>query len=130
LPRTVDLRQEFRDGTKDKVAVAIDDGTNGPEHLVSVCFKEFNEAAKRLLYEDEELFQQFSLCVKGNTQFYWDGVVAEIPQKERTTDRFYEAQKELLKAVVGPNQRDIIRAWVEFDLRNPRTLSPSSISPA
>ena len=111
--RQVKLTQEYQDGTHKEIKVPIDDGSKGPEYLIMVVMDEFDDAAEELDYTNDELFINFARVLKGNTKFLWQNVIDGLTDAQKTTARFKQAKKELIQAIVGPNQRNIMKSWLQ-----------------
>lgn len=122
--RTVALVQVWDNGTKSKVEVPIDDNTKGIKHLVMVTNEEFKLACEELQFEDEDLYIQYAKCLKGNTKFYWDNVMGEVEDADKTTVNFPTHQIDLIQAIVGEDQRDVLHEWMETRYKKPPNVHP------
>jgi hypothetical protein len=122
--RQVKLTQEYQDGTHKEIKVPIDDGSKGPEYLIMVVMDEFDDAAEELDYTNDELFINFARVLKGNTKFLWQNVTDGLTDAQKTTARFKQAKKELIQAIVGPNQRNIMKSWLQNKCGKPLGVGP------
>ena len=122
--RTVKLRTTWDDGTTSEVKVPTDDGSRGIEFLILVVIEEFMEAMTELIFDDAERFQQFLKVIKGNTKQLWLSIVQSIPAANQTNARFQTALSELYQMIVGSNQRNVLRSWLETQCKKPRSSTP------
>ena len=120
--KTVKLRQRFADGTTDEAKVPTDDGTKGIEYLVLVVVQEFMEAAAELEFQDEELFTNFAKILRGNTKQKWLTIINGVDIQDEAT--FREALQELYVSIVGPNQCNMVKHWLESQCRKPMGVTP------
>ena len=88
-----------------------DDGTKGIEYLVLVVVQEFWEAAEELSLKEEELFTNFSKVLRGNTKQKWLSIIDGVQVRDEAT--FNDALRELYTSIVGPNQRNAVKHWLE-----------------
>ena len=113
--------------------VTPDDGTYGPEFVLTKTVAEFKKAARESNcdIQDEDLFNLFSRCLNGDTQAKWDKVmdeffeqvagavlpVGDIPPRRTTATFWGHAIPRLMDEVIGEiNPRDhvyrrFLRGW-------------------
>mgnify|MGYP006157809509 CR=1 FL=1 len=86
--------------------------------------EEFKLACEELQFEDEDLYIQYAKCLKGNTKFYWDNVMGEVEDADKTTVNFPTHQIDLIQAIVGEDQRDVLHEWMETRYKKPPNVHP------
>lgn len=110
-------------------SVAIDDGTRGIEHLVSLTVEQFNRHAREAELDGMEQFRDFTKCLDGSTLSFWEQVMNDpddgYDEEDQTTDAFKEAVGLLYDAVCGHNDmRDTQLFWMSHGMKKPQEMSP------
>ena len=116
------MKRRWVSGNVDEVKIPIDDGTRGIDFLVLVVVEEFQEAATKLQFKDNELFVNFVKVLCGEMKQKWLTVIDSITTRDMAA--FNSTLTELYKAIVGPKQRDVIKAWLENQCRKPMSSTP------
>jgi hypothetical protein len=121
---TVQIKQYYDDKSVRKIEVPRDDGTRGIEFTINVTIAEFNKAAAKLTYSGQDMFENFDLCLTGTLEQRWKKIIRSIPNNQKTIPRFQRALQEFYQDWVGPGQRDVLRYWLEYGMKKPRSISP------
>ena len=87
------LQQDFQEGSR-KQSCPVFTGTHGIEGLLYVE-ERFRKIASQLQWTDgDELFDNFELILADNAELAWENITSNIPDAQRTPQRFDEALKE------------------------------------
>jgi hypothetical protein len=93
--------------------------------IMFYCMDEFREAARRLQYEDDELFTHYRETLGADARVMWDMVSADYP--ERTTQQFGDAFKSLVQQVVDEQARTHLMEYLRTATK-PKSITPKVLA--
>ena len=115
------------DGNSRKIVnfVPIDDGTRGIEHLLMRTMIKYRDHVHEAELLDAEVFRDFTKCLAGSTLRYWNHIIGDYRQSQRTNEAFVEACDRLRDKVCGEsNMGDTQIYWLGHGIKKPRQMSP------
>ena len=109
---TVKLKQTYEGGSTSTRRNPIFSGSEGVEGLLFVK-ERFDQTCTALEFSTgEELFDNFEQVISDTAEARWNNNVAEIPDDDRTADRFDEEFAAYLQRYTTNRGRDYMKAYL------------------
>jgi hypothetical protein len=119
------IRQAYDDGSEMKIEVPTHKNMKDVE-TIFYCMDEFREAARRLEYENDDLYTHYRETLRDDARLAWDLIVKDY--LNRTTEEFTDAFRDsLIKEVVDEQAQNNLIAYLRHAVK-PKTLTPKMLS--